>query len=112
MKPRTISQNRALHKLFTDISRYCLEHGIDMKTVLDHMSRYRCQVSPGAVKETWRAIQITTLGKESTTELEAKEIDQVYEEFNKLWTEITHEHFPFPSYESLAQQALLDELSK
>lgn len=105
---RTISQNKALHKLFGDISSYCVETGIDTKTVTSALTDYPTPVSPQFVKETWRAMQVAITGKQSTTELERKEIDQVYDVFNKFWSELTGEHFAFPSYDSLALQALLD----
>ncbi len=98
---RTKQQNRALHKLFADISAYCVETGLDQKEIVTALKGYPIPASPQFVKETWRAMQIALTGKESTTELERKEIDQVYEVFNKFWSELTGEHFPFPSIESL-----------
>lgn len=98
---RTIAQNRALHKLFNDIAYYCVESGIDQKTVVKSLEAYPVSVSPQFVKETWRAMQIALTGKTSTTELNKKEIDQVYEVFNKFWSELTGEHFAFPSIEMM-----------
>lgn len=98
---RTNQQNRALHKLFNDISAYCVETGIDQKTVLDSLKSYEVSTSPQFVKEVWRVIMHTLTGKTSTTELDRKEIDQVYDVFNKFWSELTGEHFPFPSMDAL-----------
>jgi deoxyribodipyrimidine photolyase len=105
---RSTAQNKSLHKLFGDISRYCIEHNIDMQTVMEHMKRYRCEASTTAVKSTWHDIQKTLLNKSSTTELTTQELNEVYEEFSKMWSEITKQHFPFPSYDSLAMQHLID----
>jgi len=99
-KQRTIQQNKSMHRLFSDISLHCQSNGINMQTVLDHMSTYRLEVSPEAVKATWRAIQAQTLGKTSTTELTTAELKSVQEEFTKLWSEITGEYFSWPSMES------------
>lgn len=105
---RSIPQNKALHKLFGDISAYCVETGIDTKTVTDALTDYPTPVSPQFVKETWRAMQLAITGKESTTQLTSSEINQVYDVFNKFWSELTGEHFMFPSYDSLAMQHLID----
>lgn len=101
METRTQQQNRALHKLFNDISAYCVETGLDQRTIVNALDSYQCPTSPQFVKETWRAMQIAITGKKSTTELDRKEIDQVYDVFNKFWSELTGEHFSFPSMEEL-----------
>lgn len=98
---RTQQQNRALHKLFNDISAYCVETGLDQRTIVNALDGYSCPTSPQFVKETWRAMQIAITGKKSTTELTRKEIDQVYDVFNKFWSELTGKHFAFPSIEEL-----------
>lgn len=100
-KQRSISQNKSLHKLFADISAHCIANNIDMKTIIEHMKNHRCEASPTAIKNVWKDIQQTITSKKSTTELTTKEIDEVYEEFNKVISEITHEYFPFPSIEEL-----------
>lgn len=97
---RTPLQNRSMHKLFGDISRYCMEHGIDMQTVLEHMKDHRVQVSPEAVKSTWKSLQSTAFSKESTTELTTKEVTATQEEFIKLWADITKTVFQWPSQEA------------
>lgn len=98
---RTRAQNRAMHKLFTDISNHCVQIGLDQKTVVNQLEAYSCPTSPAFVKETWRAMQVAITGKESTKDLDRKEIDQVYDVFNKFWSELTGEHFAFPSAEAL-----------
>ena len=98
---RTNTQNKSLHKLFENISTHCIAHGIDQKTVVDHLKAYECPTTPEAVKATWKVIQVAMTGKTSTTELTTGEIDFVFGAFSKLWSEITGEYFPFPSYEAL-----------
>jgi hypothetical protein len=65
---RTTAQNKALHKLFGDISAYCVETGIDQRTVVNKLEAYSCPTSPQFVKETWRAMQVAITGKTRTTE--------------------------------------------
>lgn len=95
---RSSQQNRALHKLFGDIAAHCVGAGIDQKTVTHRLTAYAVPVSPQFVKETWRAMQIALTGKESTKDLDRREIDQVYDVFNKFWSELTGETFRFPSF--------------
>ena len=100
-KPRTLSQNKSLHKLFTDVSSHCVSVGLDQKTVVNKLESYSCPTSPAFVKSVWKAIQLSITGKESTTELTSKEVDEVYEVFSKFWSEITGEYFKFPNITNL-----------
>ena len=93
----TVQQRKSIHKLFGAISDYCISVGLDQKTVVSRLEAYSCPTSPQFVKETWRAMQIAITGKESTNDLDTDEVDQVYDVFNKFWSELTGEHFAFPS---------------
>jgi hypothetical protein len=86
---RSEAQNKAIHKLFGDISAHCVANGIDQRTVVTALDSYQCPTSPQFVKETWRAMQVAITGKTSTKDLERPEIDQVYDVFNKFWSELT-----------------------
>ena len=107
-KQRSQATERALRLMFKQISNVCMAKGIDQKTVLDHLRKYRIQTTPDFVNEVWRVIMMGTVSKESKVDLEQREVETVYEEFSKFWSEITGEHFTFPSYEQLALQALID----
>lgn len=98
---RTEQQARALHKLFGQVSAHCIATGIDQKTVVNQLDAYETPTSPQFVKETWRAMQVAITGKTSTKDLTRSEVDQVYDVFNKFWSELTGEHFAFPSIEAL-----------
>ena len=98
---RSDQQNKAIHKLFGDIAAHCVGAGIDQQAVTTRLTAYAVPVSPQFVKETWRAMQIALTGKTSTRDLSRAEIDQVYDVFNKFWSELTGEHFAFPTYEAL-----------
>lgn len=107
-KPRTPQTERALRLMFKQVSNVCMEKGIDQKTVLDHLQKYRIQTTPNFVNEVWRVIMQGTVQKNSKTELEQNEVEVVYEEFTKFWSELTGEHFTFPSYDALAFETLGD----
>ncbi len=106
---RTNQQSRALHLLFNQVSAHCVQAGIDQKTIVDALEGYSVPTTPQAIKEIWRTIQISVTGKESTKDLERKEMDQVYDVFNKFISEVTHEYFSFPSFESLMLAQLDNE---
>lgn len=107
---RTTSQNKALHLLFTHISNHCVQTGIDQRTLVTELEGYSVPTSPQAIKEIWRTIQISITGKTSTKDLNKKEIDQVYDVFNKFISEVTHEHFTFPNMADLLHAQLAERL--
>jgi hypothetical protein len=99
-KPRTTSQNKALHLLYELIAQELNDHGLDMRVVL------KPEVDIPWSKETvknfiWRPIQKAQLGKESTTELTTKEVQEVTETINRHFGEKFGLHVPFPSVEEL-----------
>lgn len=100
---RTRQQNKALHVLFRELAKELNEAGLDMRRVL----------KPGidipwaaeSVKEyLWRPIQKAQLGKQSTTELTTKEIDQVFDTINKHLGEKFGLHVAFPSVEEIIRR--------
>lgn len=65
--------------------------------------------TPHNIKEyLWRPVQIASLGKESTKDLNTKEIDIVWETLNRFLGERLGVHVPFPSLEEQG----LEELAK
>jgi hypothetical protein len=82
-KLRTSKQNRALHLLFGMIADALNDAGLDMRKVL------KPEIEIPWTKDTiknqlWRPIQKIQIGKESTTELTTKEIDQVFDTVNRF----------------------------
>ena len=76
-KHRTLKQNRALHKLFTQMAESLNDAGFDMRRTLKET--IDIPWTPENVKNfIWRPIQEAQLGKESTTELTTYDIDTVY----------------------------------
>lgn len=93
-KQRTITQNRALHKLYDIIAETLNDAGLDMKKFLKE------EVDIPWTKETvknnlWRPIQVALTGKESTKDLERSEVNEVYNVLNReLAKKGIHEEFP------------------
>lgn len=91
-KIRSDRQSRAMHLWCTEVARELNDRGIDMRVLVKNL-----QVShtKDSVKGIWKAIGEAKYGKKSTTQLTSKEIDEVYDEFNKLLSE--HDvHIAFP----------------
>lgn len=101
---RTTQQNRALHKLFDQISVYCLENGIDQKTTLDHFQNFETPVTPEFVKTVWQTIQSHFYGTHHTRHMETHQVDRVYEHFARFWVEVTGEDFKFPTVDSMTAE--------
>ena len=77
-KQRTLKQNHSIHALYEDIAKQLNEQGYDMKKTLKQS--VEIPWTKEMVKEhLWRPIQKIQLGKESTTKLTTKEVNEVYE---------------------------------
>ena len=92
---RTTKQNNSIHLWFEEVARELNDRGIDMRVLVKNL-----QVShtKDSIKGVWKAIAEAKYGKKSTTELTTKEVDEVFDEFNKLLAEFDI-HLPFPSNE-------------
>ncbi len=102
-KQRTSQQNRALHLLFTMIAERLNEAGLEMKKVLKPEVEIRW--TPDSIKEyLWRPVQKIMLGKESTTQLSTKDIDQVFMVICRHLGEKFGVETSFPSIETLMEQ--------
>jgi len=79
---RTEKQNRALHKFFTQLAEVLNDAGLDQRTVLK--PNIQIPWSPESIKENlWRPVQEVYLGKRSTTELDTKDINAIYDIINR-----------------------------
>ena len=95
-KTRTSKQNKALHVYFQLLADALNDAGFDMKKVM----RVDIPWTAYAIKEyLWKPVMKQQLGKESTRDLETKEIDQIYDTVNRAVGERTQIHVPFPSNE-------------
>ena len=97
---RTLQQNKALHKLFTQMSDTFNTLGLDMRVVLK--PEIKILWTPEAVKrELFKPVMKAMYGKESTTELTTSEVSKVYEQIAKLIGEKFGVIIEFPSKEQL-----------
>lgn len=96
-QPKTRAMEKAYHLLFNQIANHCMNTGIDMQTVNEHIQSYRVDVDAAFVKSTWRALLKAKTGKTSTTEMTKEDVQSVQQEFHRLWSEITGINFEFPS---------------
>jgi hypothetical protein len=99
---RTLTQNKALHLLFTQLAEEMVEKGIDMRTFI----RVPVSFTPYSIKEyLWKPLQRALTGKNSTTQLDKTEdINLIYDNLNRIIVERTNgeiEMPPFPSLETL-----------
>ena len=98
---RTQRQNRAMHKLFRELSQQMNEQGLTLQQVL--RSDVETMMTPKLVKEViWRPVQKAMYGKESTTQLTTDEVDKVFDVINKHLGKHGI-HVPFPSIETLME---------
>lgn len=95
---RTLQQNKAIHKLFTQLSSDLNELGLDMKVILK--PSYSIWWTPEAVKDhLWKPLQQAMYGKKSTTELTTAEVSKVYEQLAHIIGEKHGVELSFPSQE-------------
>lgn len=80
-KIRTVQQNKSLHVYCEELATELNNAGITMQALIEELHIDHTKES---VKSIWRAIAKAKYGKESTTELTTKEIDEVYNEMNRM----------------------------
>lgn len=107
-KQRTISQNRALHLCFTQVSTLLVEQGIDQRTIVKDLKGYSAPVTPEFLKLVFKTIMWTMYRKDSTTMLSSSEMTNCFDVFQKFLQETYGIEVSWPSQDSLAMQALID----
>ena len=103
-KYRTSKQSRAMHLFFSQLADVMTEAGLDIRTTLK--SDFDLPWSPELVKELlWKPVMKAYKKINSTTKLESKDIDKIYDIINRqLGEKHGLELPPFPSIESLIEQ--------
>jgi hypothetical protein len=94
-KQRSLAQNRALHKWCQECATELSNAGI---TVQAFVKDLEADFTMETVKMMWRAFAKAKYGKESTTQLTSKQINEVYDECNRHLAKFEI-HLPFPSQE-------------
>ena len=101
-KIRSEKQQRSMELYFKLLAAKLEKAGLDIQTVLARaVSRPWNQL---AVKELlWKEIQRATTGKKSTTKLDTREVNEIYDILNRHLTEKFGPdlHIPFPSEDEL-----------
>lgn len=99
-KQRTIQQNKALHLYFTHLSEALNDAGLDMRKTLK--PEVEIPWTPENIKNLiWKPIMEAQLGKKSTTEMNTKDIDVVFDTINRHLGEKFGLEIRFPSIDSL-----------
>lgn len=99
MDQRTDKQNKALHKGFALLAHGLNDAGYEMKSVLAAKA-VDVPWTDASIKEVlYRPIMVAMFNKHSTTELDTKEISEVWEVLNRHLGENFGVILPFPSDE-------------
>ena len=108
MNKRTDLQNKSLHLMFEMLAQALNESGLDQRVVLK--PSIEIPWNKESIKnQLWRPVQIAQFGKESTTELSTKEIDEVYNTLNRHLSEKFEIHISWPSIEEIMNQLRLKD---
>ena len=100
-KKRTNQQSKALHLLFELVADEFENNGIGMSIFAK--LPIEIPVSADAVKRLWTEIQMAQVNKDSTAKLTTKEVDLVYDTFNRMLAESCNLHVAFPNIQQLLQ---------
>jgi len=93
-----------LHLYFTQLAEALNDAGLDMRKTLK--PSIEIPWSSKSIKEyLWRPIMKAQCGKESTTELTTKEIDQIFDVINRHLSEKFGLFVEWPSLESLINKS-------
>lgn len=97
-KQRTPVQNRALYKLFNNLSDQLNSLGLDMRVILK--PTYQIWWTPESVKrDLWVPLQKVMLDKEHTSDLFTDEVSKVFEQLAHIIGETHKVEIHFPSQE-------------
>lgn len=94
-KPRTLSQNSAMHLWCSELSRECQNTGKTMKVFIDKIN---VDVTPDAVKMMIQKIGETMYSKSKTSDFTTAEMTSVCREVDKIMIE-EGINISFPSFE-------------
>ena len=100
---RTKQQNKAMHLFFREVADELNDRGYSVND--RQVIRMDIPFTPEIIKELmWKRLMFAMFpGVTSTKELSTKQVDRVYEVFNRMLADNWHVHIPFPSIESLIQ---------
>ncbi len=89
-KKRTLSQNAALHRYCELIAIKMNDAGIDQKELVGKFKDgFSLPVSDWMIKDIFRTVGLAKFKKESTADLETKEMSEVYQLVDSRFGEVT-----------------------
>jgi len=96
---RSNKQNNSLHLYFDQTADYCNEHGISVPMIINS---FELDMTGHIMKSIFQKIGEQKFGKAKTSTWTTKELQIVWEEFNRQISSNLEEPFsiPFPSIES------------
>ena len=94
---RTSQQNKALHKYLGMLVKQLNDSGLDMKKVIKEEVDIPWSVD-SAKDYLWRPVQKAVLGKESTTDLNTADVNEVYTALSRHLSEKFNITTPFPTW--------------
>lgn len=104
-KQRTLAQNNSLHLMFDQLATELNEQGMYIGQVI----RFDAPWDGTRVKELiWREVQKKMTGKQSTTQLTTREIDQVFEVIHQALSSKGID-IQFPSIETIMMEQRLKD---
>ena len=93
VRPRTPQQNKAMHVYFEEVANELNESGLSVQAFLKD---FEIDYSKEMIKSLWRHIAKKKFGIDSTADLTTKQLQDVFEEFNRQLSKHGL-HIPFPS---------------
>lgn len=96
LKIRSLAQNRALHKWCEEMAQHLSESGISMSLLFRNI---QADYSMELIKEFWRLFGKAKFGVDGTSKLTTKQLQEVYEEVVRHFSQYGIECLPFPSQE-------------
>jgi len=106
-KLRTIHQNKALHKMLSELANTLNEYGINYEQLIISAD---IPWSPEMTKDLiWRPVMKAYCGKKSTTEMTTTDIDKIFEIIVKAVGEKTGAVLQWPSISTLINEQRLKE---
>ena len=97
-KPRTLTQNAALHVYFELLAEELNNAGLEMRKVLK--PSVEIPWDQESVKSfLWKPIQFAQIQKDSTTDLTTAEVNKIYETLNRHLGDKLSVHVDFPTSE-------------
>ncbi len=98
---RTGQQNKAIHKYLSMLAEALNDAGLDIQHTLS--KPLELPWNEHTAKELiWRQVQLAATGKESTTELDSREVDEVYRVIDRHMAQTHGISVPFPSEDKAA----------